>query len=310
MEIVKKREVPIEEQVALVLGNFDGFHKGHMTLLEMAKKVGEANHIKAAVFSFEPHPSFVLSHKRPVDLINTRDEKEHVFESLGMDYYFEFPFTIELASLSPEAFIRDLLLKQVVPHTVIVGEDYRFGHRRLGDVEMLKALGQSYNFDVIVMPKMMYEGYEISSTWIRNLIQEGDISKANQLIGRPFFIAGIVEKGAQIGRTIGYPTANIVPDYSKLLPPFGVYITKVHLKEGVYFGLTNVGDRPTVETEGVTVETFILDFDKMIYGQEIRVEFLDYIRPELKFNSLDALKDKIDEDLSIIRSYCQQDQEC
>lgn len=304
MEIVKKREVPLDIQVALVLGNFDGFHKGHMTLLEKAKEVGQTNKVKAAVFSFEPHPSFVLSHKRPVNLINTRIEKEHVFESLEMDYYFEFPFTEELATLSPEAFIKDLLLKQVNPHTIIVGEDYRFGHKRSGDVHVLEALGSKYGFDVIVLPKMMYEDREISSTWIRSLIKEADIVKANTLIGRPFFITGVVEKGAQLGRTIGYPTANIIPDYSKLLPPYGVYITKVYLNQGTYYGLTNVGDRPTVETEGVTVETYILNFDDMIYGEDIRVEFLDYIRPELKFDSLDDLRSMIDEDLNVIEDFC------
>jgi len=303
METFSKRLSPLESQVALVLGNFDGFHKGHMTLLEEAKRISINEGIQSAVFSFEPHPSFVLAHKEPVDLINTRREKEMVFELLGMDYYFEFPFTMELAALEPECFIRDLLLEQVTPHTIVVGEDYHFGKKRAGDVNLLKALGEKYNFNVSVLPKMTHEDQEISSTWIRSLIKEGDIEKANYLIGRPFFITGIVKEGAKIGRTIGYPTANLIPETEKLLPPFGVYVTKLTFDNREFYGMTNVGDRPTMESEGVTVETFILDFDENIYGKEIRVDFLNYIREELKFDSLDALKDQITKDVARIGEY-------
>jgi riboflavin kinase/FMN adenylyltransferase len=258
MQTFSKRLSPLENQVALVLGNFDGFHKGHMTLLEEAKRISVEAGIQSAVFSFEPHPSFVLSHKEPVDLINTRREKEMVFELLGMDFYFEFPFTMELAALDPESFIKELLLKQVNPHTIVVGEDYHFGKKRQGNVDMLRVLGEKYNFKVSVLPKMMDEEKEISSTWIRQLIKEGNIEKANFLIGRPFFITGMVRDGAKIGRTIGYPTANLTPDKEKLLPPFGVYVTKVTFDKREFYGMTNVGDRPTVETEGVIVESFMV----------------------------------------------------
>lgn len=302
METLKRLEKPMNRPVALVLGNFDGFHKGHMTLLDKAREVAKVAEVSSAVFSFEPHPSFVLRHKDPVDLINTQREKEMVFEQLGMDYYFEFPFTMELAGLSPEAFIKDLLLGQVIPHTIIVGEDYRFGKKRVGDVDTLRELGKQYGFDVIVMPKMLAEDKEISSTWIRKLIASGDIAKANKLIGRPFFVSGIVKHGAKIGRTIGFPTANVIPEKEKLLPPYGVYKSKVKLGDRYLLGMTYIGDRPTIDIEGTTVETNIFDFDEDIYDREIQVDLLEYIRGDIKFDSLEALKDQIALDSKKVRS--------
>lgn len=293
METLKRLDHPMEKPVALVLGNFDGFHKGHMTLLDKARAVAKDKQIHCAVFSFEPHPSFVLRHKDPVDLINTQREKEMVFEQLGMDYYFEFPFTMELAGLSPDEFIKDLLLNQVTPHTVIVGEDYRFGKKRIGTVETLVELGRKYGFEVVIMPKLVKGEKDISSTWIRQLIAEGNILQANQLIGRPFFVSGVVKHGAKIGRSIGFPTANLIPEPEKLLPPYGVYKSKVKLGDRYLLGMTYIGDRPTIDIEGTTVETNIFDFDEDIYDREIQVDLLDYIRGDIKFESLDALKEQI-----------------
>lgn len=298
MKFINDMESMKLENCAVILGNFDGIHKGHLTLLHKAKEVAKENNLKTVFFTFHPHPTHVLAIKE-VSLICTEDEKQHIAEQEGMDYYVQFPFTVETASMEAEDFIKEIIYQHLGAKAVIVGEDYSFGKARKGRIQMLKEYEDVYGYKLYALSKLEQDGRIISSTWIREAIDKGDIATANHLMGREYFVTGTVVKGAQLGRTIGFPTANIKPDEHKQLPKHGVYITKVDVKGKTYFGLTNVGTKPTIDihlTE-VLVETFIYDFNEDIYGQQINVKFYKYIRTEDIFETLDDLiaQMKIDE---------------
>lgn len=291
-------------KTAVVLGNFDGIHRGHMLLIKKAEEIAREEGIKTAIFTFAPHPSYILTGKMPVDLIYTMEEKEMIMGKVGIDYYIEFPFTQQSASMSYKQFIEDIILTKLNAQVVIIGADYRFGKNKLGDYKTLVKYSQEYDFDVIVAHKLKRGDIPISSTWIREEVKKGNIELANELIGRPFFISGKVMNGRKIGTGIGIPTANIKPDESKLLPPLGVYHSKVKIGEDTYYGVTNVGSNPTIlEGQAITVETFIYDFNEDIYGKEIIVELYHYSRPEYKFDGLQALKAQIEADINDMKNY-------
>ena len=302
MEILKmsrKEHLP----KVVVLGNLDGIHKGHLMLIDQAKRIAKKHHLPSALFTFNPHPSFLLTGKNPVDLIYTPYEKEKVFEQTGIDLLIQYPFSKEVANLTPEIFIQEIILEDVRAHTVVVGEDYRFGKKREGDVKLLRKLGEEYGFDVCVLEKVKYQGKEISSTWIRELVRDGNIEMVNHLLGRCFSFIGKVVSGKKIGRTIGYPTANIIPDKNKILPPHGVYISKVLVDEKYYNGITNIGFKPTVNGKELTIETYILNFEAFIYEKEIQVDLYHFLRPEKKLSGLEELKSQINEDLQNLKNY-------
>lgn len=291
-------------KIVAVLGNFDGIHKGHQLLLHKAIDIAKKEGIKSAIFTFNPHPSFVLSGKDPVGLIYTNEEKEMIMEKEGIDYYIELEFTKESASISSKQFIEDIIIKKLNAQVIVIGSDYRFGKNRSGDYKMLVEYSENHDFDVVVIHKLKYGNKIIGSTWIRGLILEGNLEMANELIGRPFLIKGKVMKGNQIGtNTIGFPTANIIPNKSKLLPPNGVYISNVNYKNRTYMGITNIGVKPTVEGHTLTVETHIIDFNQNIYGEEIQVNLYHYLRPEKKFENIEALRKQISTDIEDMKKY-------
>jgi len=281
----------------VILGNFDGIHKGHLTLLNKAKEVAAKNNLKTAFFTFHPHPTHVLPIKE-VELISSDDEKQYIAEQEGMDYYIQFPFTIESMSMEAEDFIKEILIKHLDVKAIVVGEDYSFGKGRKGNIHMLKNHEEEFGYKLYALEKLMLNDKVISSTWIREVITEADMEKATQLMGREYFITGIVVKGAQLGRTIGFPTANIKPIEHKKLPKQGVYITKVDVKGKTYYGLTNVGTKPTIDVNftEVLVETFIYNFDDDIYNEKINVKFCKYIRTEDVFETLEDLIVQMKED--------------
>lgn len=291
-------------KTAVVLGNFDGIHRGHMLLIHKAEEIAREEGVKTAIFTFSPHPSYVLTGKMPVDLIYTSKEKELVMDNVGIDYYIEFPFTKQSAGMSYKQFIEDIILTKLNAQVVIIGADYRFGKNKMGDYKTLVKYSGEYDFDVIVVHKLKHGDEPISSTWIREEIKKGNIELANELMGRPFFISGKVMNGRRIGTGIGIPTANLIPDESKLLPPLGVYLSKVKVRGEVYYGVTNVGSNPTIlEGQAITVETFILNFNEDIYGEEMIVDFYHHLRPEYKFESLKALKEQIESDIDEMKKY-------
>lgn len=290
----------IHEDSAVCVGKFDGVHRGHRLLIE--KTIAEEKRgLRSVALTFRTSPRRFLGQEN-FNLVDTR-EKGILLEETGISYLMQWEFNRQVERMKAEDFlgqlIRDLSMK-----TLLVGEDFRFGYRGAGDVSLICKLAPKLGYEARIIPKLKEGGEDISSSRIRRLIQEGRIEEANSLLGYPFFCYGEVIRGRQIGRTIGIPTINLSVAEDKLLPSYGVYVTRVLMGENAYWGMTNVGVKPTisgVHTPGI--ETYLMDFTGDIYGQEARVDFLHFVRPERKFENLAALKDQIGRDRIRIESY-------
>lgn len=294
-------EFQIEEPTVMTFGKFDGIHRGHKMLLDTLLEKKKENY-KAVVFTFDIPPRKEVSNDEGA-VLTTNEEKLHIFENLGIDYVVECPFTEQIRNMEAVDFIRMMVDKLHVKY-MVVGTDFHFGHNRAGDYKLLMEYAKVFGYEVQVVEKMQSDGRDISSTFVREEIKAGNIEKANELLGVPYFIQGIVEHGNQIGRTIGFPTINLIPEQEKLLPPFGVYVTKVFIGGEEYCGVTNVGRKPTIEGDNpVGVETNVLDFSDDVYNSIVEVEFLHGIRGETKFDSIEALKAQLQQDIKIARIY-------
>lgn len=297
-------EIQITEPTVLSLGKFDGLHMGHKLLVEhmlQKKKQG----LKAVMFTFDVPPKAVVAQEL-LPLLTTNQEKEQVFSRTGIDYLIEYPFTPQVRSMEPEEFVR-MLVERLNVKCIVAGKDFRFGHNRRGDYKMLEALGPVYGFETIIVEKREFQSREISSTFIRDEIQKGNMEKANMLLDYEYFVKGMVVHGRQLGRQLGIPTVNLVPYPEKLLPPFGVYVSRAVIDSKVYGGITNVGKKPTIEGENpVGVETHIFDFTEDVYGREIEIRFLHFLREEMKFDSVEALKAQMTKDIEKGKAYLQE----
>lgn len=283
----------------VTIGKFDGIHKGHEKLLETLKV--HANGRPKVVLTFESAPVEFLEDK-PAKTIMTEQEKQLLMEEQGVDVYIRMPLTKEFLSLSPEAFVNDILKEKLGATTIVCGTDFCFGAKAKGNVDFLKALQKTYDFNVVVVEKEQYNQKDISSSEIREKIAKGDMRTVNMLLDHPYRIIGKVTEGKQLGRTMKIPTANIIPDETKLLPPNGVYRTIVVVGEESYHAITNVGVNPTVENGNqIKVETHIIDFKEYIYHETIEVQFYDFVRAERQFDSLEELQDQIKKDIESCR---------
>lgn len=287
----------IREETALAIGKFDGLHRGHEYLLqEILQKKEEG--LTTVIFTFETPPQ-----PQPGKVLSTNLEKSRLFERAGIDVMILCPFTESLRTMRPEAFIR-MLKEQVNIHCVIAGTDCTFGYRKEGNAAVLRELGEKYDFETRIVEKLRYEGRDISSSFIRETISRGEMEKAEHLLGFPYFVSGIVRHGNQIGRRIGIPTMNLLPEPEKLLPPNGVYATNTVIQGQNFAGVSNVGVKPTVEGDGqISVETHLFSFTGENYGEEIRTEFLTFLRPEKKFPGLDALQEAMKSDIEEAKAY-------
>ena len=300
--IYGKADVNQSEDSIVVLGNFDGVHKGHQKLLDVAKQYASDKKLKTIVFSFYPHPSWVLGGK-PKPIIMSRRDKRQIIEHFGIDTLIEYPFTKTFADILPEIFFEEILVKQLKAKALVVGENYYFGKNKTGNPAYLKALGKKHGIQVFVVEAVKYGEEVISSTIIRQLIVEGNIEKANRLLGHPYVLFGTVTKGKQLGRTIGFPTANLVADMDRVYPPNGVYATKVTVYNKEYMGMTNIGYNPTVNGSCKMIETHIFDFNEEIYGNIMIVSFFKAIRPEKKFKDIQSLGEQIAKDRIAVKDY-------
>lgn len=286
----------------VTLGKFDGLHQGHqllLTYLMEQKKLG----YQAVMFTFMYHPSNLFSDKE-IDLIYTEEEKRYLLDQIDLDVLISYPFTEETASMEAEKFIKEVLVEKLDAKKIVVGADFCFGHNRKGNVAMLKAMSEVYGYELIVFDKLKIGGQVIGSSYIRGLIAEGHMEQANDLLGNPFTIIGEVQHGRKIGRTLGFPTTNLIPSEHKLLPPNGVYVSKTNINGTWYPGITNIGYNPTVgRTPERRVETFLFDFDSDLYGYNIEVALYALVRKEVHFGSLDELKEQISRDISYGREY-------
>lgn len=303
MEYIKNTlEFKIAEPSVITLGKFDGLHRGHELLMENLLKQSEENGYRSVVFTFDIPPSQNVK-KVESQVITTNEEKHEIFERTGIDYLIECPFTKEVMCMEPEDFIA-WLVHDLSVKCIVVGEDFHFGHNRGGDYRVLQKNAAKYGYEVVVLRKMQEDGRDISSTFIREEIAQGNIEKANHLLGYEFFLKSKVVHGKKIGRTIGIPTINMVLPKEKLLPPNGVYITRVVIGNKSYKGITNVGCKPTIEGfHPIGVETHILDFEQNLYDEIITVEFLQFVRSEMKFQSIDELKAQMNRDIMKAENY-------
>lgn len=285
---------------AIALGKFDGIHVGHQLLIDGLQNERLRGR-QALVFTFGDSPASVLSGGSKKN-IYTSEEKALYFEKLGVDILLEYPFTKEFASCAPEEFVSECLVQQLGARSIYVGEDFRFGRGRAGNVRLLKLLGEEYGFEVHAIPKKTQHGKVVSSTLIRDML-ETHFHIANELLGNPYFVYGEVVHGNHLGNTIGFPTINQRIPEQKLIPSVGVYASRVCIDGVYYHGISNLGQKPTIEGEHqVGLETYILDFNGELYGKALQVELLFYIRPEEKFEDIEALKMQIQNDIETMKN--------
>lgn len=280
----------------LALGNFDGVHRGHRKILERMRRVAGEHGSTAVVMTFDPHPPRVVRPDKAPPLLMTKAQKLEALADAGVQGAAIVRFTPELSRWDPELFVRTVLVDWLHVAEVWVGANFLFGHDRAGNFSMLRTLGARYGFKAEKIDPVRYKEFVVSSTRIRRLVDEGRVDEAGALLGHQYFIDGTVLHGDQRGRTIGFPTANLCTE-NELLPPRGVYATTARIGSVVYPSVTNVGTRPTVDSSGrTTVETHVFGFDREIYGEPIRVGFVQRMRDERAFESLDALRAQIDAD--------------
>lgn len=280
----------------VAVGTFDGVHIGHQALISCAVSLAREADVSCVVFTFQNHPLSVLAPQRVPSFLSSPEERRRVFASLGVDFVIEEPFTKELASLSAERFL-SRLVETLAPRTVVVGENFSFGAGGRGTPEFLASQGKNMGFHVEKVPLLSHAGETVSSTRIRVLLSAGDVRLAGELLGRPFSITGVVVHGDERGRTLGFPTANLLPPKGEACPANGAYAVRVVLESGEEkIGVANVGSNPTFDGNERRVEAHLLDFSGDIYGQDITVRFVERLRAEKKFPSPEALVGQIRRD--------------
>ncbi len=288
---------------AVAIGNLDGVHRGHQALIASAKACAHSLHVPTAVLTFTPHPQAVLRPTSQGMRLTTDPERYALFEKHGVDLTLALPFTVALAELEAEVFLERYLGQGLRATSLHVGQDFRFGRGRAGNSTSLRLWGESRGMEVCIIDAVTSGDEKISSSSIRALIQQGQVAQANRLLGYAYEHSGSVEKGAGRGRTLGIPTANVAYDPSKVAPCNGVYLTRTQVGGRAFVSVSNFGSRPTF-VQGdprPTLETHLLDFSESIYGQTVRVEFIDRLREERKFENVDALRAQVMTDIETAR---------
>ena len=306
MRVFKSLEdLPKFKNAIVTIGTFDGVHKGHQKLLERIKALAKQEDGESILITFHPHPRFVLQPgNKELKLLNTLEEKIAILDYYGLDNLIVAPFSKAFSQMPALAYIEDFLVKNTQAKVIVIGYDHHFGINRSGNIHLLERYQETFNYRVEEISKETLLDIDISSTKVRNALLDGAIEISNELLGHPYRLSGFVTKGKQLGRTLGFPTANIqlTVDY-KLIPKTGVYAVEVKLHATSYKGMLNIGYRPTVEGTNKTIEVNIFDFNEDIYGEEIEVKLFHRIRDEQKFESLDALKQQLSKDKEVALNY-------
>ena len=284
-------------------GTFDGVHLGHQKILRRLKELATRRQGETVLLTYWPHPRMILQPEEDsLRLLTTLTEKVNLLEELGVDHLIILPFTKELSQMSSEEFIREILVEKIHTKTLVIGYDHKFGKNREGSFEYLKSHSHLFGFDIEEISRQDVDDLAVSSTKIRTALAFGDIATASKYLGRPYVLSGQVVQGRQIGRSIGFPTANIdVADKYKLLPRDGAYAVYAEVGKIQYKAILNIGDRPTVDGKKKTIEAHLIDFDGDVYGEELSISFVEFLREEVRFESLNALKHQlvIDRDRAI-----------
>lgn len=291
-------ELPQITNAIVTQGTYDGVHAAHKVILDRVKQIAKEKGGETVVMTFDPHPRMVLfPDDHGLKLLNTLDEKIEALEQEGIDHLIIIPFTKEFSRLTSLQFIRDIIVNKIGTKVLVIGYNHRFGKNREGSFEHLKEYSGLYGFEVEEIPEQDIDEIAVSSTRIRKALDEGDVALASKYLGKAYTIQGVVQKGKQLGRTIGFPTANIkVEDANKLIPANGVYAVKVFINKRTFNGMLNSGVRPTVDGLTHTIEVHLFDFNEDIYDSTIKIAFVDKLRDEKKFDGLEALTNQLQKD--------------
>ncbi len=292
-------------QPVLTIGTFDGVHKGHQKIIDQLNYEAKKINGESVLLTFDPHPRMVLyPENHGLQLIQTQDEKLEKLERMGLQNVIIYPFTFEFSRLTATEFIRDIIVNQLHVKKLVIGYDHQFGRNREGSIEFLKEIADTYSLDVIEIPAQIIEDSNVSSTKIREALRNGNIGLARSYLGGFYTLKGTVVHGNALGRTIGFPTANLnIDDATKLIPPHGVYAVQIE-RDGIWYdGMMNIGYRPTISNStGQTLEVHIFDFSEDLYGTMLTVSFISKLRDEVKFDGVDQLKQQLKHDEETIRA--------
>ncbi|EUJ30079.1 Riboflavin biosynthesis protein ribF [Listeria grayi] len=295
-----------QEPKVIALGFFDGVHLGHQAVIRSAKSIADASGIKTAVLTFDPHPSVVLSKKRnKAKYLTPIEEKARKVEAMGVDYFYVVRFTTKFSELEPKDFVQKYLLPLGAVH-IVAGFDYTYGRLGAGKMADMEAYAEN-KLQVTIVDKQEADNQKISSTAIRQAIEEGSMEEANKLLGEPYTTKGTVIHGDKRGRTIGFPTANILVEEDYLIPKLGVYAVKFKIGNETHLGMASIGYNITFkDDQSLSIEVYILDFNREIYGEEVEIEWFQYFRPELKFSGMEGLIKQLEKDEQDTREYFQK----
>jgi riboflavin kinase/FMN adenylyltransferase len=284
-------QISKDRNTVLTIGTFDGFHIGHREIIRSVTETARENDSRNFVITFEPHPRSVISKDYDVKLITTIDEKIELFEKAGIENVLIINFTLDFSKLTAEEFVSEYLVNKIGINSIILGHDHKLGKDRAGGEDKIKELGAKYGFNVVPVSAVQIDDEIISSTKVRNALLNGELDKVNKFLGRDYSINGKVVEGAKRGRTLGFPTANINPDDpNKIIPSNGIYFVEFIVREQKYFGLLNIGTRPTFDDSAkVILEAYLYDFNGDIYGEDVSVILLSRMRDELKYNTKEEL---------------------
>lgn len=276
-------------------GTFDGVHLGHQTILNRLKEIAERNHGETVVITFWPHPRVILQPEdNSIKLLNTFEEKAELLKEQGIQHLLRIPFTKEFSQITSQEFITNILVEKIGTRKLVIGYDHRFGRNREGSFEELKVNGPRYGFEVEEIPRHDVDHVGVSSSKIRKALEEGDIATASHFLGKPYSISGFVVKGDKIGRELGYPTANIdIDSHHKLIPNEGIYAVTVEYGHQLVKGMLYIGNRPTIDGSRRSIEVNLFDFNKEIYGERLKINLISFLREDIRFDGLDALKEQL-----------------
>lgn len=299
MKVIFDPEEPIQNSTSATIGNFDGVHIGHKKILSAIKEEAKEQGLSSCVITFHPHPQKVLQNI-DIPLLTPIRERLKLLEEQGIDVVACYTFTKDIAKISAQDFVTDILVGKLNLKHLIVGPDFSFGRKREGNLELLNKMGSEYGFDTKVIETALYQGEIVSSSSIRNLVREGNLLKARNFLGYNFYVEGQVKEGEKRGRQIGFPTANLETDWD-ILPKVGVYATLANVEGTKHHSITNIGYRPTFGHNELLIETHIFNFSEDIYKKRIKVEFVDRVRDEQKFDGPDALVEQIKKDVERVK---------
>jgi riboflavin kinase/FMN adenylyltransferase len=298
MKVIKKNlEFESDSGTAVTVGSFDGVHRGHQAIFERLNSYTSDNNLLSTIVTFDPHPRKVLGSGGQIKILTTLEEKVALFKKIGIDLVQIIHFTKEFSKLSYIDFVKNILVNKLKVRHMVIGHDHHFGRNREGGIDKLRELGEQHGFSVEEVPPLTINGDIISSSIIRKFLEDGNVEKSSELLGRNYSISGKVVKGDSRGRELGYPTANIqLDDTDKVLPKRGVYAVDVIHQDRLFKAMMNIGNRPTFNFDPLTLEVHIFNFDDSIYGNTLEIQFKKYIREEKEFDSVAELKTQLDND--------------